>query len=232
MILTDDDEGEQVLERSLSENLDSLLGSKSSLTPKWADSVRMIMGSVDSVSPRTNFSTNTSSPSMVSSDDDHGQHDRHGCLDREITELEGADKFFSSICRTFNLQPTVLRMTTPLSLHKDRLYEHFKTLKQVLTKSRHTVLIKWKKWMLKTWRLMVQVTWSCCERRWECRTHTGVVPWIACWTWKVNLCNHLTFNLVNMWDSAHAIIPGVYTRSNFTFVILGNLEIASWSWKR
>jgi hypothetical protein len=140
MILSDDDEGEQVLERSLSEKLDSLLGSKSSFTPKWADSVRMIMGSADSVSPRTNCSTNTSSPSMISSDGDHGQHDRHSCLDREITDLEGADKFFSSVSRTFKLQPTVLRITSPLSLHKDRLYVHSKTLKQVLTKLRHVVL--------------------------------------------------------------------------------------------
>lgn len=117
-----------MLERSLSKKLDSLLGSKSSFTPKWADSVRMIMGSADSVSPRTNCSTNTSSPSMITSDGDHGQYDRHSCLDREITDLEGADKFFSSVSKTFKLQPTVLlRMTSPLSLHKDRLYVHFKT---------------------------------------------------------------------------------------------------------
>ena len=50
---------------------------------------------------------------------------------------------------------------------------------------------------------MLQVSWLCCEPPWECRTPTGVAHWIACWTWKVNLCNHPTSNLVllkNMWS--------------------------------
>lgn len=203
MILSDDDEGEQVLERSLSQKLDSLLGSKSTFTPKWADSVRMIMGSAGSVSPRTNCSTNTSSPSVMSSDGDHGQHDRHSCLDREITELEGADKFFSSVSRTFKLQPTFLRMTTPFSIHKDVLHLHFKTFKQALTKLRHGVFTSERSECLRLgawycrWVAYVANGLGSVELppAWLIESHVGLE--------RLTFATHLTFNLVlhkNMWS--------------------------------
>lgn len=82
-----DDNVKQMSPLSLSQSLDSLLGSKSSLTTEWADSVRSIMNSACG-SPMT---CNSCTVSLSSSSDGDNAHNRQECLDREIGKLEGED---------------------------------------------------------------------------------------------------------------------------------------------
>ncbi|XP_073393077.1 kinesin-like protein KIN-14O isoform X2 [Physcomitrium patens] len=79
-----DDNVKQMSPLSLSQSLDSLLGSKSSLTTEWADSVRSIMNSACG-SPMT---CNSCTVSLSSSSDGDNAHNRQECLDREIGKLE------------------------------------------------------------------------------------------------------------------------------------------------
>lgn len=84
-----DPDGKQIMSPlSLSQSLDSLLGSKSSLTTEWADSVRSIM----------NNSSACGSPMTCTSSSDHSLqenvHDRQHCLDLELAKLEGENSRF------------------------------------------------------------------------------------------------------------------------------------------
>ncbi|KAG0627536.1 hypothetical protein M758_2G209200 [Ceratodon purpureus] len=86
----EDHDGKQMSPISLSQSLDSLLGSKSSLTTEWADSVRSIMNS-SCGSPRSATSCSgctNSSLASTSSSDGENVHDRQQCLSQEIANLE------------------------------------------------------------------------------------------------------------------------------------------------
>jgi hypothetical protein len=109
----EDDDGKQMSPLSLSQSLDSLLGSKSSLTTEWADSVRSIMNS-SCGSPRTTSCSGCTNLSLVSTSSSDGEnvHDRQHCLDQEIAKLEGEDTLdhflFSEITSTLALTWLVL----------------------------------------------------------------------------------------------------------------------------
>lgn len=100
----DHDGSRQISPLSLSQSLDSLLGSKSSLTTEWADSVRSIMNSSACGSPMTGSGCSLSLTSS-SSGSDHGEnvnHDRQHCLDLEIAKLEGELNVLRTTLRASN----------------------------------------------------------------------------------------------------------------------------------